>query len=564
MKHFKEHTFANLLLLIVPLSLAVPNLYVCCLNNISFVEWIAALVLPLGLYALLMAVSRKTSRTSALLFPLMFLGAFQIVVSYLYNNGYPIGVDMFLNVSTTNIMEAHELLSGISISVTFVVVLYLPTFIMSIIGWKRQWEADEKILRLARKIGLAVTALGTAGYIYCAVSLPSYRISSDVFPFNALYDFKEMIVREHRLSSYPETSNDFSYGASSNDKENQLYIAVIGETSRADNWGILGYSRNTNPRLSNYGDSIISFGKVFSESNTTHKSVPMLLNTLSSENFDDEIYRHKSIITAFKEAGFKTYVVSMQKPNGSLIERYMNEADVVYYAGGTDDQPDLDETILPLMDAVIADKGVAKKLIVVHLYGSHYNYSDRYPANYSIFTPDKCAQANYENLRNLRNAYDNTVVYTDHVLSEMISKIKSADYNAALIYTSDHGEDIFDDSRKKFLHASPVPTYWQLHVPFIIFMNPSYRAAHPDYIAGATANRGKMISSSKSYSHTLLQLAGISSRYFNASQSLLDKNFKPSDRLLYLDDLNESMDLMKWGFTDFDKRNLQKVQKSAR
>ncbi len=70
----------------------------------------------------------------------------------------------------------------------------------------------------------------------------------------------------------------------------ELYIAVIGETSRAVNWEIFGYKRNTNPKLRHYGDSVIVFSTVFSESNTTHKSVPMLLNTLSSESFDDNIY----------------------------------------------------------------------------------------------------------------------------------------------------------------------------------------------------------------------------------------------------------------------------------
>lgn len=79
---------------------------------------------------------------------------------------------------------------------------------------------------------------------------------------------------------------------------------VIGETSRALNWQLYGYERETNPLLSRQ-TGLIAFPKVLTESNTTHKSVPMLMSGATACNYDS-IYHQKGIITAFKEAGFRT------------------------------------------------------------------------------------------------------------------------------------------------------------------------------------------------------------------------------------------------------------------
>lgn len=72
---------------------------------------------------------------------------------------------------------------------------------------------------------------------------------------------------------------------------------------------------------------------------------------------------------------------------------------------------------------------------------------------------------------NLINAYDNSIRYTDNFLVRLIDMLQEQHVNSALIYTSDHGEDIFDDNRHLFLHASPVPSYYQIHVPFFIWMS---------------------------------------------------------------------------------------------
>ena len=242
---------------------------------------------------------------------------------------------------------------------------------------------------------------------------------------------------------------------------------VVGETSRALNWQLYGYERETNPLLVQQS-GLVAFPKVLTESNTTHKSVPMLLSDVTACSYDS-IYHRKGIITAFKEAGFRTAFFSNQRFNHSFIDFFGREADAFDFI--KEDSLDFsynpsDNELLKLVEQELA-KGAKKQFIVLHTYGSHFNYRERYPSGDAFFTPDYPVEAERKFRDNLVNAYDNSVRYTDSLLARLIGMLENQGTDAALIYTSDHGEDIFDDPRHLFLHASPVPSYYQLHIPFL-------------------------------------------------------------------------------------------------
>ena len=121
-----------------------------------------------------------------------------------------------------------------------------------------------------------------------------------------------------------------------------------------------------------------------------------------------------------------------------------------------------DDYLLALVQEELA-KGNRKQFIVLHTYGSHFNYRERYPAEAAFFQPDSPADAEFKYRDNLINAYDNSIRYTDDFLSRLIGLLQQQDAGSAMLYTSDHGEDIFDDHRHLFLHASPVPSYCTVH-----------------------------------------------------------------------------------------------------
>ena len=131
--------------------------------------------------------------------------------------------------------------------------------------------------------------------------------------------------------------------------------------------------------------------------------------------------------------------------------------------------------------------------------------------------------------------------------------------DATLIYTSDHGEDIFDDPRHLFLHASPVPSYYQLHIPFLIWMSDSYREAYPEHWEAVTANKEKNISSSSSFFPTMLDLGGIKTPYRDDSQSVATPLYKMRPRV-YLNDHNEPRPLDDLGMKKQDFHMLEKQE----
>lgn len=134
--------------------------------------------------------------------------------------------------------------------------------------------------------------------------------------------------------------------------------------------------------------------------------------------------------------------------------------------------------LLPLLKEELA-RGAGRQLIVLHTYGSHFSYNDRYPEDFARFVPYEYTDASLAAKDRLDNAYDNTILYTAAMLDSVASCLRSSGAEAAMVYASDHGEDIFDDDRHLFLHASPVPSRWQIDVPMIVWISDPMAARHP-------------------------------------------------------------------------------------
>ena len=161
-----------------------------------------------------------------------------------------------------------------------------------------------------------------------------------------------------------------------------------------------------------------------------------------------------------------------------------------------------------------------------------------------MFRPDTASEARASNREQLLNAYDNSIRATDRFFSRLIRELDATGAATALLYTSDHGENIFDDSRKQFLHASPVPTYYELHVPLLVWMSPSYRRLCPAEAAAIRANSRKSVATSASVFHTLLSLAGITTPLRVDSLSVAGSGYRCGERH-YLNDHNRPVPLKK-------------------
>ena len=542
-------------------ALLLPNIALCYTECLA--PWACGVnvLLPLSLYMLFFSVAKRPGKMIWWAFIFVFFAAFQLVLLYLFGTGV-IAVDMFLNLVTTNPGEAMELLDNLAPAVVGVFVVYLPLLILGGVNIRRDSRLSVSFQQRVRHWAMQIGAIGLFCLLASYLVVDDYRMRNQLYPVNICYNLYLAFERNAASENYREASRDFKFDARSEHSATapEVYVMVVGETARAHNFSLYGYPRNTNPLLSKT-PGIKAFPNVTTQSNTTHKSVPMLLSAASAEDFE-RLFHEKGILAAFKEAGFHTVFISNQLPNHSFIDFLGEQADEHYFLKKEDASQGnhydedllqkLDE-ILPLADASSSAHYRYRKLFVVlHSYGSHFNYQERYPRSFAYFKPDSRSEAKSENRRDLLNAYDNTIRYTDYILHGIIERLQKWEgvqtktdgvYDqptSAMLYTSDHGENIFDDDRHLFLHAAPKASDYELHVPFIIWTSEGFSKQYPDILKALGENRSKQVQSSLSAFHTMLGIGGIQTHYRQDEYSVASDKYHPV-KLLYLDDHDEAI-----------------------
>ena len=550
-------------------ALLLPNIALCYTECLT--PWACGVnvLLPLSLYMLFFSVAKRPGKMIWWAFIFVFFAAFQLVLLYLFGTGV-IAVDMFLNLVTTNPGEAMELLDNLAPAVVGVFVVYLPLLILGGVNIRRDSRLSVSFQQRVRHWAMQIGAIGLFCLLASYLVVDGYRMRNQLYPVNVCYNLYLAFERNAASENYREASRDFKFDARSEHSATapEVYVMVVGETARAHNFSLYGYPRNTNPLLSKT-PGIKAFPNVTTQSNTTHKSVPMLLSAASAEDFE-RLFHEKGILAAFKEAGFHTVFISNQLPNHSFIDFLGEQADEHYFLktdesskkDAASEENHYDEDLLQKLDEILplADASSSahyhyryrKLFVVLHSYGSHFNYQERYPRSFAYFKPDSRSEAKPENRRDLLNAYDNTIRYTDYILHGIVERLQKWEgvqtktdgvYDqptSAMLYTSDHGENIFDDERSLFLHAAPKASDYELHVPFIIWTSEGFSKQYPDILKALGENRSKQVQSSLSAFHTMLGIGGILTRYRLDEYSVASGKYHPT-KLLYLDDHDEAI-----------------------
>ena len=544
-------------------ALLLPNIALCYTECLT--PWACGVnvLLPLSLYMLFFSAAKRPGKMIWWAFIFVFFAAFQLVLLYLFGTGV-IAVDMFLNLVTTNPGEAMELLDNLAPAVVGVFVVYLPLLILGGVNIRRDSRLAVSFQQRVRHWAMQIGAIGLFCLLASYLMVDDYRMRNQLYPVNICYNLYLAFERNAASENYKEASRNFKFDARSEHSATapEVYVMVVGETARAHNFSLYGYPRNTNPLLSKT-PGIKAFPNVTTQSNTTHKSVPMLLSAASAEDFE-RLFHEKGILAAFKEAGFHTVFISNQLPNHSFIDFLGEQADEHYFLKKEDalQGNHYDEDLLQKLDEILpkADASSSahyhyryrKLFVVLHSYGSHFNYQERYPRSFAYFKPDSRSEAKPENRRDLLNAYDNTIRYTDYILHGIIERLQKWEgvqtktdgvYDqptSAMLYTSDHGENIFDDDRHLFLHAAPKASDYELHVPFIIWTSEGFSKQYPDILKALGENRSKQVQSSLSAFHTMLGIGGIQTRYRKDEYSVASDKYHPL-KLLYLDDHDEAI-----------------------
>lgn len=558
---------------------------------------IVNLLFPIGLQIILFCLTRRPGIVFLLLIPKLFFDGFQFALIDLYG-GSIIGSDMFLNLVTTSSSEAGEVLASLTGTIILVLIIYIPAIMLAIksaagkekLSWswrKKMLSAgasivtismiflffaytDNSTYKIANKLSSQKAEKTSNNYNSNGYIKNQFHFTDDVYPVNIFYNLGYAVKKWSKMKTYAWASSGFKYGAykertAMQDDDNtsqkggrEIYVLVLGETSRAANWSMYGYSRKTSP----YADSLASasnaaiggmsnlvvFKDFLTQSNTTHKSVPIILSPAEAENYN-LLYTSKSIITAFKEAGFKTIFIKNQNYDKSIVHSYYKEADdkisVCSKMHVTED-----EEVLPRLDTVLSKNKDCNMLIIIHLYGSHFAYHSRYPKKFASFTPDRPKAINKKYKQELVNSYDNSIINTDYINYRIIESIKKQSSSSIVMYLSDHGEDLMDDRRGRFLHASLNATYYQMHIPFFIWFSDSYILRYP-YKYNESRQHVLSPLSTDAVFHSMLDYAGIHTKYLDSTLCIGSSALQIKERT-YLTDHDKPMKLSELPLTKYD------------
>lgn len=209
----------------------------------------------------------------------------------------------------------------------------------------------------------------------------------------------------------------------------------------------------------------------------------MMLSRATVDDFD-KVTTERSIVAAYREAGFRTYWLSTQAFDSFAGYIYLlaGDANVVRYYSRV-----YDHSLVDAVDSVFAHQ-TGKLFIVLHTNGSHMTYKDRYPPGFGKFP----VGGHLSEKESIDDAYDNSILYTDSVLADLIDRLRARGGISALVYCSDHGENLLDDDRELLGHD--YSNRYDLPVPLFFWYSDSYASRYPDKVASAIQNRGAPLS----------------------------------------------------------------------
>jgi lipid A ethanolaminephosphotransferase len=264
-----------------------------------------------------------------------------------------------------------------------------------------------------------------------------------------------------------------------------LVVLILGETARAANFGLGGYGRDTTPQLRKLqaqGD-LVYFSDVKSCGTSTQASVPCMFSHLDKAAYESSKARFEGLLDVLQRAGLAVLWLNNQSGCKGACDRVPNATTQALKVPEFCQTGEcLDEIMLHELPQQLAALDPAKRakgtVVVMHQMGSHGPaYYKRSPPSMKPFQPE-CSSHALQNCppEHIVNAYDNSLVYTDHFIAKTVGWLKGQSRPTALLYVSDHGESLGENGL--YLHGMPysIAPKVQTHVPMLVWLSPSFQS----------------------------------------------------------------------------------------
>jgi lipid A ethanolaminephosphotransferase len=489
---------------------------------------VALLVMLAALHFLMVGLVSSRWTVKPLLALLIVATAF--ATHFMQAFGVYLDPSMLRNVMRTDVTEARELFSW-NLLPHLLIFAVLPLLLLWRVRLvKRPWlrAGVVRLGALLLAVLVLVGALLSVFQGFSSLMRNNREMRYLITPANYLWSLAAVATQQAKGAAKPREAlgEDAAPGPRLAARQRPLLVVfVVGETARAANWGLNGYARQTTPELARLG--VINFPDVTSCGTNTEVSLPCMFAPVGRRDYDESRIRgSQSLLHVLLRAGVAVHWRDNQSGCKGVCEGLsQDEVLKLNPPGMCAEGRCLDEGLLSGLDLRL--KAAAGKpgtqLLVLHQLGNHGpSYFRRYPPAFKRFLPacehddlHKCTS------EQIVNAYDNALLYTDHVLAQLIGQLQaaSATVDSVVLYVSDHGESLGESNL--YLHGLPyaIAPDLQTRVPMVMWFSPG-AAASTGIDTTCLQGRAAKAASHDHLFHTLLGLVDVKTRVYEREWDL--------------------------------------------
>jgi len=318
-------------------------------------------------------------------------------------------------------------------------------------------------------------------------------------------------------------------------ENSQTLVLIMGESANRNHWQLYGNQRNNTPHLGERHDLFVFHNVVSAYSNT----IASVLSSLSESALNNDISLSDAvdIFDVFTSAGYSTYWIFNQPPIGvwenlaTIFARKAHHTFFVNLAGSSSMESTLtrsyDELLFePTLKAMQSPDSL--RFIVIHTMGNHLSYKKRYPPRFNKF------KGNDSKTRTIAE-YHNSILYHDYVVDSLLKIVERNAMNAVVLYTSDHGQNVYDEGEVVgHTHAGRLPKA-NVEVPFFIWFSEQYGKGVD---LGLIKSRAHFPYVTDNLFHTLIDLAKIETPVFRTQESLVNAGYDKSRKRILEDEFD--------------------------
>ncbi len=408
-----------------------------------------------------------------------------LAAHYMGRFGVYLDPSMLRNVLHTDVSEVRELLAPALLWQLLLNAL-LPLLLLWRVRIVRHRWPRAALVRTGMLLGAAVTAALTLVAVFqpMAALMRNHReVRYLITPANMVWSIGAVAVADAKGAAQPRQPIGLDARPAAGRASRQrplLVVLVVGETARAANWGLNGYARQTTPQLATL--PVINFSDVTSCGTNTEVSLPCMFAPVGRRDYDEARVRgSEGLLHVLARAGVAVHWRDNQSGCKGVCDGLPNDSVQALNATGLcHDGHCLDEGLAYDLDKRL-DKAAGVQLLVLHQLGNHGpSYFRRYPSGFARFSP-ACEHDDLQRCsrEQIVNAYDNALLYTDHVLASLITQLRAraGSVDSALLYVSDHGESLGE--KGLFLHGMPyaIAPSEQTRVPMVMWLSDGLRAS---------------------------------------------------------------------------------------